>query len=888
MQNEIEDYTIRAYYPNYRMLSHYAKNPEQSISKGLPAFLKPELEYRLKNATTNTLDLEFPDLIFLSENKSNEEAREYINCLVKSTIDKEPETCNQFEKQRQFVLEKTISRVNGAQFIENEFVVPSCSSKQYNIHQVSHKGASLMELTQEGYPVPDFCILTSKVYKLEKKERDMHVQDAIRNLEILTGEKLGSIHSPLVFAMRCATSKYIPGLMPTYLNVGVTQDTFLSLKDIYGYHVSSKIYLNNLQTIYHILYPDSQAPIFKDKFSTYSFRDTYSKIQFYYEEIEKKNPRVLRDAYYQIEFFIDEVHRFYEKNSDLLRSLFIRDKSFPSFILQKMVWTVRDRESYPGVLYSAHSRTGIGMQIESYPEIFGEDIMTGAIEAMDTSFVDPDDIKTRFPAVYHFIPKLNQLERKTKSPVTVEFAAESFQNIHYFAMLQLNASEMTGRATLLAAMRLYRQGHIDRQRVINLIHPYHTRQIFSESIRDESFKKMTLFSSGVSVLPRLAVSARVFFSKEKAIQAKKKGDNVCLCKDQFFPADTMIMSEVDAILSLNPAAIHVVTACLSYGVPAFLNLENYHVRLEGNKLINQSNMEIQEGDWITISSKYQKIFLGKAEFTPARFRRYLNGEKLVLNQNEAEMYRQMAAAFYEYEAIVESLDTSDITNLNDLIKVIRTDLKSEPVKASKFMNTWFDANTQYYLSQVFKSTLGMHKDQHEVYNLLSTERKIHFFKQAIEFCKTEKVSGYLAGSFMLGRFLSIHHPVSFWKSFYSGEILLMLNEYIRFEKYLEVLNEVGERNLNRARNILLDKELPQTRIHPGSCKHLINLKLSNPDWTAIESLIEDHMDEQLPELIALLKKPYLTFYDPENNWSWNSLIKICETEKLPVPNPQDV
>jgi len=108
--------------------------------------------------------------------------------------------------------------------------------------------------------------------------------------------------------------------------------------------------------------------------------------------------------FYQVLFFVSKTHEFFTDNEDLLLTFF-RDKGkFPSLILQKMVWTILDDESYPGVLYSRHSRTGLGIQIESLPNIFGDEIMTGLVDAHDHEFFNRDSIKPLFPAVYHFEP----------------------------------------------------------------------------------------------------------------------------------------------------------------------------------------------------------------------------------------------------------------------------------------------------------------------------------------------------------------------------------------------------------------------------------------------------------------------------------------------------
>ncbi|GAG23172.1 unnamed protein product, partial [marine sediment metagenome] len=254
-------------------------------------------------------------------------------------------------------------------------------------------------------------------------------------------------------------------------------------------------------------------------------------------------------------------YKHYEDNLDLLITFSRGERRYPSLILQKMICTVRDDESYAGVLSSRHSKTGVGIQLETARNIFGEEIMTGTVEPEQTVFEDRRQIRDTFPAVYHFARQLTDLEREFESPVTIEFAVDAIQGHQFFALLQLNQTQMTGRAAFISVTDLHKAGTITKKRVTDLICPYHVKQVESDSIDDDSLKTLHLFSSGVSILPRAAVCARIFFTAEAAMQAKKRGDKVCFCKKNFVPGDTVVMREVDAIISLTSAAIHVVTIC---------------------------------------------------------------------------------------------------------------------------------------------------------------------------------------------------------------------------------------------------------------------------------------------------------------------------------------
>jgi hypothetical protein len=867
-------------------LSHPFDNGSSDGSSG---FLLPELEFiSQENPILQSIPLTRIDVGILCQS-DRELAKHYLDLLIDS------QNNNQAAGSEKEILSfrylKSLEEKFGAiNFIENNSVVPAATTKAYDELLLSQKGKVLLDLYQEGYPVPDFCVLTSHSYQIDARERENCLQSAIFNLEKMTGEKLGDPDHALIFAMRSATPLYIPGFMPTYLNVGVTKLSFRSLELRYGRSVANKIYLNNLQSLCQIL-GAGQEFYKKEKKGCECppmDEDIEERIGRLFNRIISIDEQILYDAQYQAKKFMIDSHSFYTRNQDLIYTFQRGHAMFPALILQKMVWTIRNHESYPGVLYSRHPRTGLGMQIESVREIFGEDIMTGVIHAEQKEYFDRIEIKEEFPAIYHFTPMLPKLEVKLKSPATIEFAVESFNGISLFAILQLNMSELTGRSTLLTAIDLYQKKIISKKRVIQLIRPYHLRQIFSERIDDVSLKSLTLFGYGISVLPRSAVSVKIYFSMTKALEAKKKGEKVGLCKENFVPSETIFMGELDTIMSMNPLAIHVVTACLGYGIPAFINLKNHGMSLGENVITNKEGVTITEGEWITVSSKHHCIYIGKAQYKPARFQKYLEGKTLEMEEKEEKVFINMAKAYGSYQEILNTLDTEEVMSLPDLVKLIRNDYDHQPEKAVEFVNGWFDGHIDNYCTEILKSGIGSHLDQHKIYSLLTTGRKIEFFNRIIFLCMKDKLSGFSAGAFMLGRFLCQIHPRSFWMAFDSMDIVFLLNEHILFEKYMEVLSEFGERRLNRTKNKLLTDDLSNITLSSMDPGLFITLKLSSPDWNEIEARISHEHDKETRHLITLLKQPYGALFNYDLHWSFGKLSSICKAEKVEIPDRQAI
>jgi len=875
---------IRAFYPNYFSIQQaLAESIDPGSATGFFGFPAPELEYTNPlNKIMHRLPLNNLDVFILSQ-PDRIKANHYLNLLVNSSQNDHAAAKLKEKVSEQYLnlLKSTFGKLD---FTENEYVVPAPTTSPYDEVLLSQKGKVLLDLYHEGYPVPDFCVLTSNSYQLVAREREVFMKAAISNLEQMTGEKLGDPDQAMVFAVRSATPYYIPGLMPTYLNVGVTKLSFRSLEQRYGRSAANKIYLNNLQSICQILGPRQDfLRSAKGDCSPYT-EDIEERISFLIKKIEPIDEQILYDAHYQANMFMSVSHRFYTRNQDLIYTFQRGHVTFPALILQKMVWTVRNQDSYPGVLYSRHPRTGLGMQIESVREIFGEEIMTGSVYADQREYFDRDEIKEEFPAIYHITPMLPGLEVKLKSPATIEFAVESFEGISLFAILQLNLSELTGRSTLLAAIDLYQKKIIPKKRVVQLIRPYHLRQIFSERIDDLSLKSLTFFGSGVSVLPRSAVSARIYFSMSKALEVKKKGEKVCLCQEKFIPSETIFMGELDVILSMNPLAIHVVTACLGYGIPAFINLKNHNMNLEEDAITNEAGIIIREGSWITVSSRHHSIYIGKANYKPARFQKYLEGSSLEMEPKEEKVFINMAQAYNAYREILNTLKTEEAMTLSDLVKLIRNDYDHEPGKASAFVNGWFDVHLDYYYTEILKSGLGSHLDQHKIYSLLTVDRKIQFFTSIILKCIKEKLSGFSAEAFMLGRFLCQPHPLLFWRSFESVSIVFMLNEYILFEKYMQVLYEFGERHLSRTRNRILTDELRTITLSTMDPELFIPLKLCSPNWKEVEACIQKEHDNDTQNLVRLLMQPYGTLFNYDLSWSYEKIKTICAAENMEIPD----
>lgn len=865
----VSSFRIRASYPNYFMVNLYARegreifnHDSEDPANRLEGNKPGTVIYRLEGSDELH---EFPprwyDMYRLLRLPVRER-KHYLEMLLEEQRDGvAPEA---LETMREEFRKECQDYVAQHPLTENEYLITTLSKGDFTDEGISYKGRMLMDLTRNCYPVPDFCILTSPLFNRPDLLPQL-TETAISNLEAMANYRLGDNHTPLVFAIRCAMPQYIPGLMPTLLNIGVTRTAYEALRRMYDNTMANRVYLSTLHSIAEMLGIEHRYQRADISLSPEAQKERITELE---SRIGDVDGRLLTDAHYQALRLIMHVRNFYLENSDLILTFMQGKQAYPSFILQRMVWTIGNNESYPGVLYSRHSRTGVGKQVESYRNIFGEEIMTGDVTTEDLAYSDRSEIRTKFPAVYHFDPLLRKLEGRYKTPVTIEFAVESRPHqLSLFSVLQLNASEMTGRAALISAINLRNEGLIDDSHVMDLIKPYHLRQIVSASIDDRSISRLQFFGHGLSVLPRTAISARLCFSIGRAREWKAKGQNVCLCQEHFVPEDTITLNEVDAILSIMPAAIHVVTACRGYGIPAFMDLRSYGIEMHSHSIVNADGVEIKEDDMITVSSRRQSIYRGQAAFRPARFTKYLQGSPVELTDEEQNFFEEMKAAYQQYQTLVGEQQASYITDLSKLARLIRIDMKDDPHKAASIVNIWFESHPDDYIDGVLQSRMGDHNDQSRLFNLLTTSNKVDFFRRISAACISRGISGLTAGSFMIGRFVAHPLPVRMWNSLSDTVVAFLLNEYVLYEKYIQVLQEVGEIKLARAHSRIETEGIDNMVLRSFDLNNFIPLLRSSHDWRQVAAHLEEmeHQDNT-HSLVEMLSHPFDQLFDISKPW----------------------
>ncbi len=289
---EIRDFRIRGNYVNqHSLLSRrdpHSSKEENPVLSG-PGYSPPVVEFELDGGSTSSIVVSEIDIPFLCDDDI-EKAKGYLSLILNARRG-DPKAV----KDLALAAEHSFRGLEEPQPTESSFVVPSTSDQPHSEQEISQKGFILLKLSQLGYPVPDFVVLTSCAYADRVQRLEEHVSEAIKQLEILTMQGLGDCKSPLVFAIRCATAHYIPGVMDTYLNVGVTESTLPCLEKMYGSVAAHKMFLNNLRNLCRSLHRDEYAAIVGAVKSDLAPEEIVGLMEQLSEIIRKTDRRLLED-----------------------------------------------------------------------------------------------------------------------------------------------------------------------------------------------------------------------------------------------------------------------------------------------------------------------------------------------------------------------------------------------------------------------------------------------------------------------------------------------------------------------------------------------------------------------------------------------------------------
>src|SRR5438034_1913521 len=396
------------------------------------------------------------------------------------------------------------------------------------------KGAGLAEMTNAGLPVPPgFTIATEACREYMRKggvsqDVDRQMDEALRQLEQLQGQKLGKGQNPLLVSVRSGAKFSMPGMMDTILNLGLNDesvealaklsnnprfayDSYRRLIQMFG-NVVLDIEKHEFDEVF-----DGKKKQRKVKLDTELDAKALKEVIAEYKRVVKKHSRrdFPQDAHEQLVLARDAVFRSWQNDraKHYRRINNIDDMLGTAVNVQAMVFGNLGDTSGTGVGFTRNPATGA-------KEFYGEFLMNAQGEDVVAGIRTPVpilELQKIMPNVYEQLREITtRLEKHYRDMQDFEFTIQEGK----LYMLQTRNGKRTGPAAVRVAIQMVEEGLISKEEAIFRVDPNQVYEFLLPRL-DEKHAKVEVLATGLPASPGAAVGQIVFTADE----AVKKAGN---------------------------------------------------------------------------------------------------------------------------------------------------------------------------------------------------------------------------------------------------------------------------------------------------------------------------------------------------------------------------
>ena len=526
------------------------------------------------------------------------------------------------------------------------------------------KGAGLHEMTRIGIPVPPGFTITTEVcrYFYEHDHRypkELHgqVTFGLARIEKILGRRFGDADNPLLVSVRSGARDSMPGMMDTVLNLGLNDRTVGGLiRRTNNPRFAFDAYRRFIQ-----MYADVVLGL---KQQEKNGEDPLERI------LERKKNR--RGARFDTDLSAGDLEELIREYKSEIKNLL--GKEFPEEPSEQLwgaigavfsSWNNDRAIAYRELYQIPHSwGTAVNVQAMVFGNL-GDNCATGVAFTRDPSTGDKrfygeflvnaqgEDvvagIRTPKPIaeLTEVLPKAaSELQRVCK---TLEKHYREMQDIEFTIesgklwMLQTRTGKRTGFAAVRIAVDMVEERIIDRKEALLRIEPDQLNQllrpIFDQKGKEQAQKAGRLLGRGLPAGPG-AATGRIVFHAEDAVQWKKRGERVILCRIETSPDDIRGMDAAQGILTARGGMTsHAALVARQMGKVCVAGCEALHLDYN-RRTLRVDNGELNEGDWISIDGSTGEVIRGEVQTLPSEVLQVLLAGSL--NPKKSRIYQQFA------------------------------------------------------------------------------------------------------------------------------------------------------------------------------------------------------------------------------------------------------
>ncbi|HEY1799696.1 MAG TPA: pyruvate, phosphate dikinase [Terriglobales bacterium] len=488
------------------------------------------------------------------------------------------------------------------------------------------KGAGLAEMTSAGLPVPPgFTIQTEACREYMRhgdvsKEVNRQMDEALRQLEELQGQKLGQGDNPLLVSVRSGAKFSMPGMMDTILNLGLNDKSVESLAkrsnnprfayDSYRRLIQmfSSVVLEIPKSEFEEVF-DAKKKAKKAKLDTDLDAKALKEVIEEYKKVVKKHAKrdFPQDAHDQLVMSRDAVFRSWQNDraKHYRRINNIDDMLGTAVNVQAMVYGNLGDTSGTGVGFTRNPAIGT-------KEFYGEFLMNAQGEDVVAGIRTPVpilELQKVMPAVYDQLRDITtRLEKHYRDMQDFEFTIQEGK----LYMLQTRNGKRTGRAAVRVGIQMVEEGLITKEEMIFRVEPNQLYDFLVPRL-DEKKTKVEVLATGLPASPGAAVG-QIVFSADEAVEKAGHGakkNPVILVRAETTPEDIHGMEVAAGILtSRGGMTSHAAVVTRGMGKCCVAGAGDIHVD-EKKREMHAKGQVFRAGDWISLDGTTGRVIKGK-------------------------------------------------------------------------------------------------------------------------------------------------------------------------------------------------------------------------------------------------------------------------------------
>ena len=525
------------------------------------------------------------------------------------------------------------------------------------------KGAGLHEMTRIGVPVPPGFTITTDVCRYYyarggyPKNLEIDVNLALKRVEKQLGKRFGDANDPLLVSVRSGARESMPGMMDTVLNLGLNDQTLQGLirqtQDPRFAYDTYRRFVQMYSDVVLGVKPRDKAQadpfeqIIAEKKRSHGFHsdaelttdDLKELVDRYKAEVKSNTGKDFPDdPVAQLWGAIGAV--FGSWNNDravAYRELYrIPSEWGPAVNVQAMVFGNLGESCATGVAFTRNPSTG---EKEFYGEFLvnaqGEDVVAGIRTPRAIG-----ELKNAMPRPYAQLHRVcRRLEKHYRDMQDIEFTIED----NTLWMLQTRSAKRTGFAALRVAVDMVEEKIITKKDALLRVEADHLNQllrpIFDSQDKQRAAIERRILVKGLPAGPG-AASGRIVFHAEDAVEWKKNGKRIVLCRIETSPDDIRGMEAAEGILTARGGMTsHAALVARQMGKVCVAGCEALHIDYAA-RVMRVNGTVLKEGDWISVDGSTGEVIRGEVQTRPSEVLQVLL-EK-TLSPSKSSLYRQYA------------------------------------------------------------------------------------------------------------------------------------------------------------------------------------------------------------------------------------------------------